>query len=67
MLIFHSEEDLLFVYAISRKKHHYQLVYARAYGMASSRKVAILNYTTPEDDALPLSTNGRPLLWPDSD
>jgi hypothetical protein len=67
MLIFHSEEDPLFVYAISRKKHHYQLVYARAYGMAPSREVAILNYTTPEDAALPLSANGRPLLWFDSD
>jgi hypothetical protein len=67
MLIFHSEADPLFVYAISRKKHHYQLVYARAYGMAPSREVAILNYTTPEDAALPLSACGRPLLWFDSD
>jgi hypothetical protein len=67
MLIFHSEDAPFFLHAISRYKHKYQLVFAPAYGMASSREVAILNYTTPEDAALPLSTNGRPLLCLDSD
>jgi hypothetical protein len=67
MLIFHSEDAPLFLYAISRQKRKYQLVYAPAYGMASSREVAILNHTTPEDAALSLSANGRPLFWLDSD
>jgi hypothetical protein len=67
MLIFQSSDATFFSYAISREKNKYQLVFAAAYGMAPSREVAILNYTTPEDATRPLSANGRPLLWFDSD
>jgi hypothetical protein len=66
MLIFHSSDAPLCYYALSREKNKYQLVYATANGMASSREVAILNHTTPEDAALTLSANGHPLLWFDS-
>jgi hypothetical protein len=66
MLILHSEDAPFFLYAISRQKHKYLLVYAPAYGMAPSREVSALNYTTPEDAALARSANGRPLLWFDS-
>jgi hypothetical protein len=55
-------------YAIARKNPNtYVLVFARAYGMASSRYVAILNASTPDTPALPLSTSGKPLIWIDAD
>jgi hypothetical protein len=58
-------------YAIARKSPNtYILAYARAYGMAASREVAILNAFTPRSNSaptLPLSASGKPLIWIDTD
>lgn len=60
-------------FAIARKAppnpHQYMLVFSRAYGMAASSKVAILNCSTTARaiDAPKLSPAGRPLIWLDSD
>jgi hypothetical protein len=58
-------------YAIARKSPNtYLLVFARAYGMAASRIVAVLNASTPRSNrapTLPVSSSGKPLLWLDAD
>jgi hypothetical protein len=66
MLSFRLSDSPLCSYALSREKNKCQLIYATAHGMALSSEVAILNHTTPEHTTLPLSANGRPLLWFDS-
>ena len=60
-------------FAIARKAppnpHQYMIVFSRAYGMAASSKVATLNCSTTARaiDEPKLSSEGRPLLWLDSD
>ena len=60
------EERLEF--AIARKPmNQYLLIFGRAYGMAASREVDILNYSTPRAEKIELSEDGHPLIWLDTD
>ncbi|EPS94156.1 hypothetical protein FOMPIDRAFT_1134853 [Fomitopsis schrenkii] len=62
-----------FEYAIARKAepnpNQYMLIFSRAYGMAATRNLATLNYSTTARaiEAPKLSPAGRPLIWIDSD
>ncbi|KAM5540839.1 hypothetical protein V8D89_005483 [Ganoderma adspersum] len=54
--------------AIARKNPGtYLVVFARAYGMASTRVYAVLNISTPRSTVPASSLSGRPLIWLDAD
>jgi hypothetical protein len=55
-------------YCFSRQPSNiYRLMYARAYGMADGRQVAVLNPSTPTDAPFAPSPKGRPLVWIEED